>query len=141
MKFEATVGEVMRRKLKQASPEDSIQSAAKIMKERKVGSVLITKDGKLKGILTSMDIVNKYVADGKGETCGDIMSDEVVTISPDKTIEEAARLMTERGIEKLPVLENGRITGIITNNDILRIEPTLFEILLEKLKIRDNLEE
>ena len=58
----------------------------------------------------------------------------LVRVSPDKTIEEAARIMVEKGIEKLLVFEMDRLAGIITNNDILRIEPALVEIMLERLK-------
>jgi CBS-domain-containing membrane protein len=63
------------------------------------------------------------------------MSKDLITISPDKVIEDAARLMVKKGIEKLLVFDKGKMIGIITSTDILTIEPALFEILLERMKI------
>ncbi|MEM5861009.1 MAG: CBS domain-containing protein [Candidatus Aenigmatarchaeota archaeon] len=71
------------------------------------------------------------------------MSKRLIKISPEKTLEDAARLMNENKIEKLLVYENGKPVGIISITDILRVEPELFDILIEKLRqtlptIREN---
>jgi len=141
MRLNATVEEVMKKDVKTVNLEDSVEKAAEIMRDNKIGSVLVMGDKNVKGILTGMDIVYKYVAEKRGGKCKDIMSEELVTISPNKNIEDAARLMTAKNIEKLPVLKFGKIVGIITNNDILRVEPALFEILLEKLKMGATVKE
>jgi CBS domain-containing protein len=135
MKYSAFVKDVMRKDIKTVSPEDSIQKAAEIMRKNKVGSVLVLGDKQVKGILTGSDIVYKHVATGKGEKVSDIMTRKLITITPDKTIEEAARIMVKNGIEKLPVFKLGKLIGLLSANDILRVQPALFHILLERLKM------
>ena len=135
MKFKVLVEEVMKRNIISVGMDDSIEKAAKLMKKYRIGSVLVMGEKQLKGILTTRDIVYKSVASGKGKVAKDIMSKDVISISPKKTIEHAAKLMVEKKVEKLPVFEMNKLVGIITNTDILRIEPALFDILLERMKI------
>ncbi len=135
MRYNAFVKEVMNKKVKTVSPADSIKKAAGIMKKNKIGSVVVMGKKGVVGILTPSDIVYKHVANRKGRKVSDIMTKNPVTISPNKTLEEAAKLLTEKGIEKLPVFEKKKMIGIITSNDILKIEPALFEILLENMLI------
>lgn len=135
MKFKVRVGEVMRSEVRKLDMTEPIEKAAKIMKAENIGSVVVTGEKNIKGIVTMTDIVYKYVAGGKGKTLGDIMTKNPVTISPNMTIEDAARLMVKKDIEKLLVFDKNRLVGIITNNDILKVEPALFEILLERLRI------
>ncbi len=138
MKFDVKVKEVMNKDIVKLDAMEKIKKAAGIMKKKKIGSVLVTKNEDIIGILTTSDIVYKHVADSYGEKLEDVMTKELVTIDPEKTIEEAARLMVEKNIEKLPVAKDGKIIAIITSNDILKVEPALFEILLEKMKIEEG---
>ncbi|MBI4170597.1 MAG: CBS domain-containing protein [Candidatus Aenigmarchaeota archaeon] len=135
MRFSALVGEVMRTNIKKVDMDDSIEKAAQIMRDERIGSVVVTGEKNVKGIVTTSDIVYKHVASGIGETAKDVMSTDLVTIEPGKTIEEAAKLMVSKRVEKILVFDSSKLVGIITNNDILRIEPALFEILLERMKI------
>jgi CBS domain-containing protein len=135
MRFTVHVGEVMKTDVKKLDMSEPIEKAAKIMRDENIGSIVVTGEKNIKGIVTMTDIVYKYVAEGKGKTVGDIMTRNPVTISPNRTIEEAAKLMVEKGIEKLLVFHKNKLVGIITNNDILKVEPALFEILLERLRI------
>lgn len=135
MKFEATIREVMNTDVKTVDITDPIQKAANIMSQFRIGSVIVMGDKNIRGIVTAEDIVYKYVAQGRGKTVSDIMTRDPITISPEKKLEDASRIMTEKKIKKLPVVENGRIVGIITASDIVKIEPALYEILLEQLKI------
>lgn len=135
MKLNVTVGEVMKRVVKTINMNDSITKAAKIMKNQRIGSVVVMGEKNIKGIITTRDIVYKHVALGKGKKASDIMSKELITVSPGTRIEDAARLMVKKGIEKLLVVDRGNMEGIITSTDILTIEPALFEILLERMKI------
>jgi CBS domain-containing protein len=135
MKYTVLVGEVMRTDVKKIDMGEPIEKAARIMKNENIGSVIVVGDKNIKGIVTATDIVYKHVADKKGKTVSDIMTKNPVTISPEKTIEEAAGLMVEKGIEKLLVFDKNKLVGIITNNDILRVEPALFNILLEQVKM------
>lgn len=135
MKYEAYVRDVMNPNVKTVDINDPIQKAAELMSQFRIGSVVVMGDKHIKGIVTAEDVVYKYVAKNHGKTVTDIMTRDPITISPDKRLEDASRIMTEKRIKKLPVVENGRIVGIITATDIVRVEPALYEILLEQLKI------
>jgi signal-transduction protein with cAMP-binding, CBS, and nucleotidyltransferase domain len=133
MRFNVLVKEIMNKDVKKVSPDATVKEAATIMKNESIGSVIVDSDPM--GIVTATDIVYNYVSDKKGETVKDVMTNNVIRISPNKTIEHAAKLMTERNIEKLPVFENDKLIGIITATDILSVEPALFETLLERIKM------
>jgi CBS domain-containing protein len=135
MKFNATVKDVMTKKIRSINVSDPIKKAAVMMKRHKIGSVLVMSKGKVVGILSTRDIVYKHIASGKGKKARDVMSKGLIKISPNKTIEYAARLMVSKRIEKLPVFDKDRLVGMITNNDILKVEPALFNILLERMKM------
>ena len=134
MRFNAIVGEVMKTDIKCVEPGESIEKAAQIMRTHKIGSVVV-KDKNVHGIVTTSDIVYKHVAEKKGHVVNDVMTTDLITISPSMSIEDAARLMVKKKIEKLLVFDKGKMVGIITNNDIISIEPALFEILLERIKM------
>jgi CBS domain-containing protein len=138
MRMNVTVKEIMKIEVKTVSLDDTIEKAAQIMKKNKISSVVVIGDKNVKGILTDSDVVYKYVADRKqpGTKVADIMTRDPIIITPDKTIEDAARLMSEKNIKKLLVMDHGKMVGIVTDTDIMKIEPALFEILLERMKIR-----
>lgn len=123
--------------------ETIVQKAAQIMDEKKVGS-LIVMDGKVfSGIITEQDIAYKLVANDKkaSETkVKEIMThkEKVISIEPQQDIFEAIKLMSEQGIRRLPVMEDGQLKGLITRKDILKIEPTLFDITVDKIRIREE---
>ncbi len=135
MRYEALVKDVMRTDLVYVSPDTKIEEIAKVMREMNVGSVLV-KDEKVLGIVTGRDIINRYVAMGKGKTAKDIMTKNLITISENKTLEDAAKLMVEKGIERLIVKSKDKIVGIISTIDILKTEPELYKNLLEALKMK-----
>jgi signal-transduction protein with cAMP-binding, CBS, and nucleotidyltransferase domain len=135
MKYQATVKDVMNEEVKTVDIDDPVSKAATIMRQFRIGSVLVVGSKHVKGIVTAEDIVYKYVAEKRGEKVSDIMTRDPLTIEPGKKIEEAARLMTEKKIKKLPVMEGGRLVGIITASDIVKVEPALHDLLLEQLKI------
>ncbi|MBI4154357.1 CBS domain-containing protein [Candidatus Woesearchaeota archaeon] len=135
MKMNVLVGEAMTKVIKKVDINDPIEKAAQIMRDERIGSAVVTGEKNVKGIVTTMDIVYKHVAGKKGQRVSDIMSTELVTISPGETIEEAARKMVKHNIEKLLVFDKGSLVGIITNNDIIRIQPAMIETLIERLKM------
>ncbi len=127
------VSEWMTRKVFTVSPEQSISDAAKIAKERGIKHLPVVKGDKLKGILSDRDI-KEYVP-SKATSLDvyelhyllartrvkEIMKKEVFTASPDMPVEEAALIMHDNNIGCLPVVEKGRIAGIISDRDIFRI--------------------
>jgi len=100
----------------------SVQEAALRIKEKKVGSLLVEKEGQYVGIITETDIVRKAVALGldlKKETVGSIMSSPVITLDQQRTPTDAHDLMGEYGVRHLGVTQNGKIVGIVSVRDIL----------------------
>ena len=102
-------------------PTNTVGEAAQIMKAEDIGSLPIVEGDKLVGVITDRDLAIRIVAEGRGTdtTVGDIASKNVVTVDPEQTIDEAARLMAEHQVRRLPVVEdNGRLVGILAQADI-----------------------
>jgi CBS domain-containing protein len=102
-------------------PTTTAQEAAKIMKSEDVGSLPIVEGNKLIGVVTDRDLAIRIVAEGRGDdtTVGQIASKDLVTVDPEQSLEEAARLMAERQVRRLPVVEeDGRLVGILAQADI-----------------------
>ena len=116
----------------------SVLDATKEMKSERVGSIIITENGKAIGILTESDILRKIVAEEKDASkisVEEVMSSPPITISPDARIEEAIRIMGRENIRRLPVVENGKLVGMITERDIMQASPMLIDILEEWAEI------
>lgn len=115
------IREVMTSTLVTATPETSVREVAEIMRERNVGAVILCgADGLPVGFITDRDVAVSVVADGHDAagSAGDHASSPVVTGEPGMDLREAATLMARFGIRRLPVLEDGRLAGIVTLDDI-----------------------
>ncbi len=126
------VGEIMSSEVVSASPETKIIEAAKIMADKKIGSVVVVIFSKVAGIITEQDLTRKVLAkgiDAKEKTIEEIMSKNIQTIEPEKDIYEAVSLMGNNEIKHLPVVSDGKLVGIITAKDIIKIEPGLIDLL------------
>ena len=117
------VNQVMSKNILTAEKSTSLQDAAQEMKRLGVGCVIVTKESKPIGIITERDFVTKVAADGRPlfTEISEVMSSPLITIEPEETIWEASEIMKEKLIHKLPVIEDGRIVGVITTSDIVRI--------------------
>jgi CBS domain-containing protein len=101
------------------TPEDSIQNAARIMRDEDTGVVPVVENGRAVGVITDRDIVVRAVADGElNRPVRDIVSGDVVTARPDMSTKEAAQLMSEHQVRRLPVVENDRLVGIVSIGDL-----------------------
>ncbi len=102
------------------SPDDSIQNAARIMRDEDTGVVPVVENGRPVGIVTDRDIVVRAVAeDGQLNRCiRDIVTGNIVSASPDMSTREAAELMSEHQVRRLPVVENDRLVGIVSIGDL-----------------------
>jgi CBS domain-containing protein len=112
----------MNKNVKTLGPDDTVKHAAEKMSRYWMGSVIIVEGSKVVGIVTERDILSKLVLLGKNPSnikIKDIMSKNVITIEEDKTIEDAVKLMKANDIKKLPVMNKGKLTGVITTTDII----------------------
>lgn len=114
------VRDVMTSNPRTVSPDDSIQSAARIMKEEDTGVVPVVENGRLAGIVTDRDIVLRSVAVGAANDrkVREICTSDLVFVKPDASTREAEKLMSERQVRRLPVVENDRLVGIVSLGDI-----------------------
>jgi CBS domain-containing protein len=114
------IREVMTSNPRCVSPDDSIQNAACIMRDEDTGAVPVVENGRAVGILTDRDIVVRAVAEGgqlNGPVRG-IVTENLVWASPDMSTREAAELMSEHQIRRLPVVENECLIGIVSIGDL-----------------------
>ncbi len=117
------VGELISGKLIYINSEDNVIKAAFLMRENNISSLLVKHKGDFVGIVTEKDIINKVVAEElyPGDIkVNEIMSKNLVTISKNESIEDAAKLMRKKSIRRLVVYEDQRIVGIITETDIAK---------------------
>jgi CBS domain-containing protein len=116
-----TVRDVMTTDLVTCPSSAPLRDAAKHMRDRDIGDVLVVDDGTVRGIVTDRDIVVRCVADGgdvREATVGDVCTGELTTVTADSTIEDAARLMRDNALRRLPVVDGGRPVGIVTLGDL-----------------------
>ena len=115
------IREVMTESVVTAPPDSPVRHVAELMRERNVGSVvLVDEDGAICGFVTDRDLALGALTDGRdaGDPAEAHASSPVVTAEPGMDVEEAAELMVRHGIRRLPILDGGRLTGIITLDDL-----------------------
>ena len=114
------VAEVMTPNPRTLELSDSIRDAAVIMRDEDTGAVPVIEDGRVVGMITDRDIVIRAIADGDHDaTIDDIVSDDVVTCTPEMSTAEAAQLMSEHQIRRLPVCDaDGNLVGIVSLGDL-----------------------
>lgn len=104
-------------------PDDTASQAATLMKQEDCGALPVVANGKLVGIITDRDIVIRAVAagkDAKSTPVSAVMSADPVTISPDASDDEAVKLMAKSQVRRLPVVENGKLVGILVTAQMAR---------------------
>lgn len=114
------ISEMMTKAVVTVNSEDNVKVAAELMREHDIGSIPVCYDGKIIGVITDRDIVIRTVAGGKNgteETVRSIMTSTPVVASPDMDVKDAARIMSERQIRRLPVVREGKLVGIVSLGD------------------------
>jgi CBS domain-containing protein len=116
-----TVQEAMTSNPTTVSPDTSARDAARVMKDEDAGIVPIVEGERLVGVITDRDLALRIVAEGSDVEArvGGLASKDLVTIDPQQSLEEAARLMAEHQVRRLPVVEeDGRLVGILAQKDV-----------------------
>ena len=94
----------------------SLAEAAKIMSSKNIGSLLLISGNKVKGIVTEKDLIRNFT---KHEKISQVMSSKIISIEPDETLDRAVEIMRDNKIKRLPVLDEGKLVGIITLTDVM----------------------
>jgi len=131
----------MSRKVNTIEENKTVFHAAKQMAKERRGYVVVLKNGKPVGILTDSDILEKVISKGKDPKkikVKEVMSSPLITISPDEELVEVSRIMRKNVIKRVPVVKNGKLVGIITDNDIAKISPEFINIIEERLKAKEE---
>ena len=145
---ELRVGDVMETDWPTLGPESTVEEAIKLFAEERVSGAPVVEDGRLVGIITEGDLIfqdadvkapgfldilggivplgdtdeyRREVLKSAGVTVGEVMTDDPVTVTPEATLAETATIMAERRKKILPVVEGGRLVGVITRMDILTL--------------------
>jgi CBS domain-containing protein len=136
--FGQLVREVMEHKrLLTAPPQTTVSEAARLMADRNVGAIVVIEDGRLAGIFTERDVVFRVVARGGDPQTirlAEVMTASPLTIGPDKTYGHALLMMHEGGFRHVPVVEAGKLVGIVSSRNAL--DPDMEEFVVESHRRR-----
>jgi len=114
------VRDVMTKDVEYCSPLDNVYEVAVKMKEFDVGAIPILDNNRLIGMITDRDLVVRGIAEKRtgSNQVTNVMSDELITVTPDTSLQDAANIMAEKQIRRLPVVENGQLVGILSLGDL-----------------------
>ena len=132
------VRDIMAKNVKTVRTDDSVHDAVVKMNKFDVGSVIVMNGNRPVGIITSKNILSRVVEprlDAGIVRAREIMSSPVITIEPDSSVEDAAKLMSQKRIKKLAVMDKDKLLGVLSTSDIVRANPKQVGILQELLKI------
>jgi CBS domain-containing protein len=132
-----TVQEAMTPNPTAITPDTTVQEAARLLKSEDVGSLPIVEDGRLTAVVTDRDLTIRVLAEGRGAdtVVREVASQDLVTIDPQQGLDEAARLMAEHQVRRLPVVEeDGRLVGMLAQADVAQAgHDTLTGEVVEKI--------
>ena len=106
------------------TPDTTVYDALKLMAEKEIGALVVVEDEKMVGIVSERDYARKIILKGKsskGTAVREIMTSEVIHTSPDNKVRKCLSLLTKHHFRHLPVLEDGRLVGILSIEDIKRV--------------------
>jgi len=116
-----SVRDVMTPEVETATSSQLLREAARLMKDGDFGSIPVVDDGRLVAVLTDRDIVIRAVAEGLDASTtqvGQVASSDPVTVAPDQSLDDAVEIMTHYQVRRLPVVEEGRLVGVLSQADI-----------------------
>lgn len=132
------VRDIMAKNLKTVKPDDSVHAAVLKMNKFDIGSVIVISSGRPVGIITETNIMRRVVEprmDPATVWAKDIMTSPLISIEENASVAEAAKLMAERKINRLPVINGDKLVGLISSTDIVKANPTQLGILDELLRV------
>jgi CBS domain-containing protein len=119
------------------TPDTLIYDALVIMAEKHIGALLVLEDGHLAGIFSERDYAREVALKGRSSRTSyikEVMTTDVITVSPKHTVEECMSLMSGKRVRHLPVIEDGRVTGILSIGDLVKETIAEQEALIRQLE-------
>ncbi len=117
--------------------DQSVLNAIKMLADKGIGALVVQKDGKTVGLFSERDYTCKVVLTGKrseNTPVGDIMSQKLLVVHPDTSIQDCMVLMTEKRVRHLPVVEDGRLVGLVSIGDIVKDIISQQQVVIEQLE-------
>lgn len=127
-----TVRDIMSKNVQVVRPDTPVQEVVATLSKFDISSVIVVQSERPVGIVTTRDVLSKVVVQclaPRALTARQIMSSPLVTISGSATVEEAARLMAQKKVKTLPVMDDGKLAGVLTFTDIVFEVPTMLSVL------------
>jgi CBS domain-containing protein len=139
MKIGVKIGDLMTRELVAVSPSSNLVDCAKEMSRKNVGLLVVKDKAKLMGMLTEKEIIWALTkkADLKRIKASDVMLRKLTTIKPSRDVYDALLRMKKHNVRWLPITIRKNVVGLVTINDILKVEPALFEIAIGNFKVKE----
>jgi CBS domain-containing protein len=119
------------------SPDESVYDALERMSERGIGALVVLENGRLVGMVSERDYARKVILRGKSSRdtrVRDIMTSQVVCVGPERTVDECMALLTERKVRHLPVLQDGKLIGVVSIGDLVKQILTEKDLMIEQLE-------
>ncbi|MCW4047638.1 MAG: CBS domain-containing protein [Candidatus Bathyarchaeota archaeon] len=132
IKITLKVEDVMTREIITIDENATVKEAAEIMNQNDISCLIASRNGRAIGIITERDLLKRVIVEAKNAKktkVAEIMSTPLEVITPDTSLEEAVRVMFEKKIKKLPVIEKKQIIGLVSLTDIARCQPAIMKIL------------
>ena len=118
-------------------PDDTIFDSLRLMAEKGVGALLVMDGDKLVGIVTERDYARKVILEGKSSktaAISEIMTEKVLCVAPERTIEECMALMTDKRARHLPVVDDKRVVGVLSIGDLVKAILGEQQVLIDQLQ-------
>lgn len=135
------ISEIMSKKPVTVNVGSTVTESAEVMDKFRVGSLVVMDRELVVGIITAHDMIYKVVARNKDPSStliDDLMSKRVISISPEKTVEDAMNIINTNDIKQIPVIQMNKLVGFLTMKDILRIEPVLMDLAIDTIRSEEH---
>lgn len=130
-----TVGKIMSKKVVTASEEDSVLDACRLLRDNKIGALIVISEKRAVGIISERDVIERVICDRKNpETTKvtEVMSRPLITIDSSSTVTEAAKLMSQKRIKKLGIVAQRKLVGVLTTSDIVKAAPEIYDEFIKQ---------
>jgi predicted transcriptional regulator len=118
-------------------PDDTVLDTLKLMAEKEIGALLVMEGEKLVGIVTERDYARKVILEGKSSrsaTVAEVMTDKVLCVSPQQTVDECMALMTDKRARHLPVLDHKQVIGVVSIGDLVKALINEQQVIIDHLQ-------